>query len=85
MKICSVFDSAAATFGRPFFVPSVSFATRAVLDDLRSEGSLLAKHPEDYILYLLGDFDDSTGLFDSRPPEIITRIEYLMEHGHAQE
>lgn len=85
MKICSVYDSASATFGRPFFVPTVSFATRAVLDELRAADSPLAKHPEDYILYLLGDFDDATGIFDCIGPEVVVRIDFLMEHGHAQE
>jgi len=63
--IVCVKDRAAEVFSRPFFVPHRNVAVRDFTDEVnRANGdNPLNKHPDDFDLYLLGQFDDSTGAF----------------------
>lgn len=72
-KIMSVRDRAADVFGQPFFVAAVGVGIRGFKDEINnaSNGNQLFKHPEDFDLYLLGEFDDSTGEFDVKRPEMV--------------
>lgn len=67
MKFFSVFDSAAGLFGRPFVDQSVGVAVRGFADECRRKESPLAAHPQDYILYELGEFDQDTGVITVLP------------------
>lgn len=73
MKVFSVRDRAADVFGRPFFVPTTGQAVRAFTDTINSkEDSEMVRHPDDFDLYHLADFDDETGQFEclSQPKQI---------------
>ena len=65
MVICSIRDSAADAYGRPFFLPSVGVAIRSFTDEVNrpSEDNQIYQHPEDFDLFELGEFDDTTGRF----------------------
>lgn len=69
--VCAVRDRAVDTFGNPFFVPALGAAIRSFADEINSGSaqSALSKHPEDYDLFELGTFDDSTGLFETGTPK----------------
>lgn len=68
LQIIAVHDSAAQAFGAPQFVLSTGHATRAFGDQVNSEKEgPLKEHPQDFILFHLGEFDDGTGLFDLFP------------------
>jgi hypothetical protein len=60
--ICSVRDSAADAFGRPYFVTSQGVALRAFTDEVNRENddNPLHKHRKDFALYELGEYDDNT-------------------------
>lgn len=62
--IVSVKDRAADAFGRPAFVPSSGVAIRSFTDEVNRENpdNQLFHHPDDFDLYELGTFDDSTGI-----------------------
>ncbi len=64
LVICSVRDSAADCFGRPYFVPSVGVALRAFTDEVNREAddNQLNKHKKDFALYELGEYDDSSAI-----------------------
>lgn len=65
LQIIVVRDSAAESYGQPQFVLSLGHATRAFGDQVNSqEAGPLRDHPEDFILYHLGEFDDGTAQFD---------------------
>jgi hypothetical protein len=66
LVLCTVKDRAADAFGRPMFVPSVGVAIRSFSDEVNRDDSenQLNRHPDDFDLYELGEFDDNTGLFD---------------------
>lgn len=79
--IVSVKDTAAQAFGRPVFVPSAAVAIRSIKDEINRKDSTddLAKHPDDFELYQLGTYDDSTGIIDSTMPELIVRAKDLKD------
>lgn len=61
LKILSCFDSKAGVYSTPFYVASLGIGLRAFSDAANTKDSPVNKHPEDYTLFLLGDFDDETG------------------------
>lgn len=60
-KLFSLFDTKAEAFGVPFFMPQRGMAIRALVDLSKDPQSLVYKHPNDFILYELGEFDDLVG------------------------
>ena len=72
MKHCvvAVHDSAVGAFNRPFYAPSVGAAIRSFSDEVqrKAEDNMMNRHPDDYALYLLADFDEESGEF-SEPSE----------------
>jgi hypothetical protein len=65
--VVSVYDRASETFGRPVFVPAKAAAIRSFTDEVNRDDSAndLKRHPDDFDLYVLGNFDDSKGVFSS--------------------
>lgn len=66
MIVMSVFDTAAVSFGRPWFLPSKGVGIRSFTDEVnrKDADNQLYQHPEDFILYELGLFDDAVGSFE---------------------
>lgn len=56
-----VFDVKVGLYSMPFFAVSDQGAARSFGDALQQEGSLMAKHPEDFSLIRVADVEDSTG------------------------
>lgn len=74
--VVCVKDRAAEVYNRPFFVPHRNVAVRDFTDEInRSDAqNPLNKHPDDFDLYLLGQFDDNTGAFISEgAPQVLVR------------
>lgn len=71
-KVLAIRDRAADVYGVPMFMQSVGQAIRGFSDEVNrsDQNNNLFKHPEDFDLYLLGTFDDETGIFTTdKPPE----------------
>lgn len=58
-KMFCIYDSKALNFGVPFFMPSVGAAVRIFSDVANDSQSTIHRHPSDYILFHVADFDDS--------------------------
>lgn len=58
-------DSAIQAFGRPVFAPSPGAAVRSFVDEVnrQADDNPFNKHPEDFELVWLAEFDDETGVF----------------------
>lgn len=72
-KILAIRDRAIDSFAQPFFSASVGAAVRSFSDEINRahENNQLNKHPEDFDLYMLGEFDDSAGEFHcSKPSQV---------------
>lgn len=61
--ICAVRDRQLDAFMRPFAAQSRGQAIRSFTDETNRPDSELNKHPEDYELYQLAEWDDDTGRF----------------------
>lgn len=73
--VMAMFDKAAGFYGQPFFTKSRSLGVRAFTDAINSSGEEpFAKHPDDFELYYLGEYDDQSASF-SQPqfPELVCR------------
>ncbi len=65
LKIYTVFDSKPHAYLPPFFMKSNGEAVRAFSDTVNNPESSFNKHPEDYTLFELGNYDESTGKIET--------------------
>lgn len=74
MTVMAVFDRAVGAFGRPIFVPAPGAGIRSFQDEVNrvADDNLMNRHPDDYELFELGQFEESTGLFTllDRPRQV---------------
>lgn len=63
--VCAVHDSAVGAYNRPFFAPALPAAVRSFVDEVNraAADNLMYSHPDDYTLWILGQFDDVEGVF----------------------
>lgn len=64
--IFSVYDEKAQAFLPPFFLPQTAMAVRVFTDCINSDDHQFSKHPADYTLFLLGNWDDAEGAIHLR-------------------
>lgn len=70
-KIYTVFDSKMATYSPPFMKDRDAAAIRDFSDwvnDGRDERNMLFKHPEDFSLFTIGEFDSLSGFITPITP-----------------
>jgi hypothetical protein len=70
LKAFAVYDTKAQCYAPPFFMASVGSAVRAFGDLANDRQSTINKHPEDYILYEIGTFDDNKGQLVAKLPVV---------------
>ncbi|QXP08360.1 MAG: nonstructural protein [Arizlama microvirus] len=70
IKVFSIFDDKAQIFSNPFFMPHTGMATRAFADLVNDGQSNVAKHPSDFKLYQIGEYDDVSGLLTAVPQPV---------------
>lgn len=73
VRIYSVRDRAIGTFMQSFPAYTDQFAKRMFADQVNAgdDKSNLCRHPEDFELYFLAEFDDQEGTFASSKPQMI--------------
>jgi hypothetical protein len=59
-KIFAIYDSKAETYNNPYFALTTGAAIREFELAVQNNDSMLSKYPEDYTLFEIGTFDDST-------------------------
>ena len=66
-------DIKANVFAQPYFVSSIGGAVRAFGDECQraEKDNLMYKHPGDFELYKIGEYDDATGELIPLPKEQI--------------
>lgn len=71
----SVYDRKTAAYHMPFYAPTDAAAARTLSDAVADPGSMLGRHPNDYVLYYVGDFDDQAGSYEPfAPPRHIVDV-----------
>jgi len=63
VKAYTIYDTKSLTYSNPFYAPTHGAAIRIVTDATQDNNSQLARHPADFILYCVGEFDDNSGIF----------------------
>lgn len=78
LQVFSIFDEKAQVYKAPMFIPHKGEALRTFSDITKNQETLIAKHPEDYKLYLLGTFDDNSGKMEplAEPEFLINATDY---------
>lgn len=80
LLLVSLFDRGVQAYGRPFYVPHVNAALRSLTDEVNNAQSDLFKHPDDFDLYELGEFDDSDASFALlKVPKLVVSCKSLLK------
>lgn len=64
----SILDVRVGAYSQPFFTATEAAAVRALLCNSSDPTSAISSFPEDYVLYRVGTFDDSTATFETFLP-----------------
>lgn len=68
IRCYSVYDRKAQVFHAPYYAPTDGAAVRTFSDAVADPNSMLGRHPNDYVLYFVGTFDDSRALMEPKSP-----------------
>lgn len=82
----SIFDDKAQIYSQPFPQAHDGVAIRNFSDEVQNPQSQISKHPSDYKLYKLGEFDDNAGELIKLPqPKFIAHgSDFTEEIGKSQ-
>lgn len=61
LKAFSLYDSKGCMFNTPFFMHNEGMAIRSFMELTADASTMVAKYPEDFSLFLIGEFDDAVG------------------------
>lgn len=61
LKMCCIHDRRADDYGAPMGFHTLGVAERSFRDTQADKNSPVGKHPEDFRLYYIGEFDTSKG------------------------
>ncbi|AXL15580.1 nonstructural protein [Microviridae sp.] len=62
--VMAIYDNKAHFYNKPFYQINRQVAERTATDLVSDINTDVSKHPEDFILFELGEFDDATATFD---------------------
>lgn len=78
----SVYDEKAGVFGVPFCMAHRGLAIRAFSDLVADVNTTVHKHPSDFKLYTIGEFDDNSGaLISLSQPEFLQNASDFVQKG----
>lgn len=67
--VLTIFDVKAKAYLQPFMSLTMGTAIRQITDCLTDENHQFAKHPADYTLFHIYDFDDNTAIYTAIPDQ----------------
>jgi len=65
LRVYGIRDLKAGAFAPPFFMARDEMAARAFSDAIQDPQHPMSRHPEDYHLFYLGEYDDVAGSLTS--------------------
>lgn len=77
--ICSIYDTATEAYMRPSNFQSEGQAIRFFEDEKRKPESPIGQHPEDYALFSIGTFNDSSGELTAIQPKCLRRAHEITD------
>jgi len=85
LKLFTVYDSKIGAFAQPFFMQSKGQALRSWMDVVNDKSTQFCKHPEDFTLFEIAEYDDSNGKFENLPAPISLGTALEVHKGYPQE
>lgn len=79
---CSIRDAAAEAWLTPMFFQSKGQAVRSFTDAVNSQEGDFGKHPEDYTLFAIGEFDPDSGtlvVYKDGPASLGVGVNFVRE------
>lgn len=73
--VYSIRDAATEAFSPPIIVRAQGEAIRMFVDEAQNPDSRIKKHPQDFDLYKVGEWDDQTGELSGQKPERVARAQ----------
>lgn len=70
LRSYSIYDVKALQYHSPWFAVSDGSAVRSFSDMANDQNTTIGRHPRDYTLYLVGTYDDNSGLFSPIHPPV---------------
>lgn len=66
-QVMAIYDTKARAFLLPFFCPHLDVGFRAIKAAANSPGHQLHIFSEDFVIFHIGEWDDTTGRFTEKP------------------
>lgn len=70
MKMYSVYDQGVGAFMAPFMLRSKGEAIRQFSNTVANKDTEFYRHPEDFTLFELAEYDELTGVFKNHPTPV---------------
>lgn len=70
LKAYSIYDCKSYIWHSPFFMTNDGAALRACTDLANDTGTMIGRHPADYTLWCVGEFNDQDGLMAAQRPAL---------------
>lgn len=67
--VFAFYDTKAALYSVPFFATNRSVGIRIATEVTSDPQTTIGRHPNDFVLFRLGAYDDNTGLLQPSQPE----------------
>ena len=84
-----IYDSKAMVYARPMYIHNDAMAMRMAHDVRHNEETDIFRHPEDFTLFKLGEYDDSDASFHLLTPKQtvinFAEVPYVDPHEDQQE
>lgn len=78
-KMFVIYDSQAKAYMQPWFLTQNGMAQRAFSDCVNDADHNFARHPEDYTLFTIGEYDDQTATLQCHAPHTMGNgIQYIL-------
>lgn len=86
MQMFTVLDTKSDYYHNPFLARTKGEAIRMFADTVQDKNTLFAKHPADFVLFHLGEFDNATCDFDlfAAPVSIGKAVEFVADQGEVE-
>jgi len=83
LQVFAIYDAKVQTYNHPIFLPTRGAAIRVWEDTVTDKTTSFSKHPADYTLFHLGEYDDQTGTFENfhTPVSLGTGLEATAKKG----
>lgn len=79
LLVFSVYDTKVGAYAQPFILRSTGEALRGWIDVVNSKDTQFNKHPEDFTLFHIADYDEESGMFTNlkTPQSLGLALEYI--------